>query len=73
MMQRQIIVFDKDDTLTKAKCNITNSMAELLSKLTHKYKVAIITGGSWDNIYEQIVSKLPKNTNFKNLYVFPTI
>jgi hydroxymethylpyrimidine pyrophosphatase-like HAD family hydrolase len=40
---KKIIVFDKDDTLTKAKCEIEQNMANLLSKLASKYKVAIIT------------------------------
>jgi len=70
---KKIIVFDKDDTITKAKCNIEENMANIFSKLLDKYKVAIITWWDFNNIYNQIVKLLPANTNFKNLYLFPTI
>ena len=72
-MTKKIIVFDKDDTITKAKCNIENNMAKLLSKLSFKYDIAIITWWSFENIYEQIVRLLPTSTDFSRLYLFPTI
>ncbi len=69
----KIIVFDKDDTITKAKTNIDTEISNLFSKLLEKNKVAIITWWNFDNIYTQIVKLLPKNTNFSNLFLFPTI
>jgi len=59
---KKIVVFDKDDTITKAKCEIDENMANLLSKLTKKYKVAVITGWSFENIKEQIIDKMPDDT-----------
>jgi len=70
---KKIVVFDKDDTITKAKCKIDENMANLLSKLIRKYKVAVITGWSFENIKEQIVDKMPDTTNFSNFFLFPTI
>ena len=69
----KIIVFDKDDTITKAKTNIDTEMSNLFSKLLEQSKVAIITWWDFKNIYSQIVELLPKNTNFSNLFLFPTI
>jgi hypothetical protein len=40
---KKIIVFDKDDTITKAKCEMDKNMASIFSKLLNNYKVAIIT------------------------------
>jgi len=70
---KKIIVFDKDDTITKAKCDISPDMADLLAKLSKKYKVAIITGGSFENIKSQIIDKLSVDTNFSNIFLFPTV
>jgi len=70
---KKIIVFDKDDTITKAKCDIDENMANLLAQLSQKYKIAVITWWSFENIYDQIVSKLPQHTIFSNIYIFPTI
>jgi hydroxymethylpyrimidine pyrophosphatase-like HAD family hydrolase len=39
----KIIVFDLDDTLSESKQKIDEEMSLLLSELTKKYKVAIIT------------------------------
>jgi hydroxymethylpyrimidine pyrophosphatase-like HAD family hydrolase len=70
---KKIIVFDKDNTITKAKCDISTDMANLLARLLNKYKVAIITGGSFENIKSQIIAKLPADANFSNIFLFPTI
>ena len=69
----KIIVFDKDDTITKAKTNIDTEMSNLFSRLLEKNKVAIITWWDFNNIYSQIVSLLPENSKFSNLFLFPTI
>jgi len=73
MKNKKIIVFDKDDTITEAKTEIEPEMAKIFSDLLNKYKVAIITGWDFSNIYNQIVKLLPIYSKLENLYLFPTI
>lgn len=69
----KIIVFDLDDTLSESKQKIDEEMSLLLSELTKKYKVAIITWWEFNQISKQVLDNLDlKNTNFENLYIYPT-
>lgn len=69
----KIIVFDLDDTLTPSKWKVDDEMLELLSNLTNKYKVAIITWWEFIQITKQVISHLDnEKTNFNNFYIFPT-
>lgn len=72
IMSVQLAAFDIDGTLAESKQKIALSMASALADLLHKIPIAIISGGSFDLLCEQIVSQLPVGTNFANLYLFPT-
>ena len=67
-----LIIFDLDDTLAESKSQIQPDMAITLSRLLQIRKVAIITGGKYEQIIKQVVSQLPIDANLGNLYLFPT-
>ncbi len=69
----KIIVFDLDDTLAISKQFLDENMSSLLSELLKIKKVAIISGAGFNQINDQVISKLHFDENiFKNLYLFPT-
>lgn len=70
-MNVKLIIFDLDGTLTESKCNMTLSMGRLLSKLSKKYKIGVISGASLKQFKSQFVKYLPVSTNFTNLYILP--
>lgn len=53
-----LIVFDLDGTLTRSKQPIQAEMAELLTKLLEKYRVAIISGASFKQFEWQVLAHL---------------
>jgi hypothetical protein len=70
--QKKVIIFDLDGTLTKSKSNLDKEMAALLSKLLQERYVAVTSGCSFHQFENQFLSKLPRSTNFSNLFMFPT-
>ncbi len=72
MPKKKILVFDLDDTLAPSKGSIDSEMAALLSQLLLKEKVAVISGGGFPQFEKQVLSPLPRDCNFENLYIFPT-
>ena len=69
---KSLIIFDLDDTLAESKSAILPDMATWLRDLLQIKKVAIITGGKYEQIIKQVVSNLPVDTDLSNLYLFPT-
>jgi hydroxymethylpyrimidine pyrophosphatase-like HAD family hydrolase len=67
-----LIIFDLDDTLAESKSAIEPDMADTLARLLEQTKVAIITGGKYEQIVKQVVSHLPPAVNLSNLSLFPT-
>jgi len=70
---KDLIVFDLDGTLARTKAPMDKEMAELMTKLLEKKKVAVIGGGKYALFKEQLVSQLtaPKKL-LKHLSLFPT-
>jgi phosphomannomutase len=67
-----LIIFDKDGTLTPSKSPIEADMADLLMKLVAKVKVAVISGGSYPSFGTQLLNKLPNSSDsFSNLFILP--
>ena len=66
------IAFDSDNTLSISKQTITPEMAALLAQLTYKIPTAIISGAGMPQYLSQIISLLPAETCYKNLYLFPS-
>jgi phosphomannomutase len=70
---KKIIVFDLDGTLAESKQALDSEMSDLLSQLLYVKKVGIVSGGGFQQLQTQVISKLPFDAEkFKNLYIFPT-
>lgn len=69
----ELIAFDIDGTLTRSKLPLDEEMAKLLCRLMERYKVAIISGASYEQFKWQILDCLPcPLEKMKNLYLLPT-
>ncbi len=64
---KKIFAFDIDDTLTESKQKLRYDMGELLLKLMEKSRVAIISGGSFEQFNKQILSSLNEVAKIMNL------
>ena len=72
-IQKDIIIFDLDGTLTVSKQNLSYDMAELLKKLTRDYLVAVISGGFFEQYQKQFLSNLKAtNEELNRLILLPT-
>jgi hypothetical protein len=67
-----LVAFDIDETLTESKEPLTSEMADLLTRLMARTKVAAVSGGKFEIFLLQIYEQLPKDANFRNLYSVPT-
>lgn len=70
--EQSVISADLDGTLTASKSAMTPEMALVISEWLTKHRFAIISGGEHLQFEKQVVSRLPEDTNLKNLYLFPT-
>lgn len=68
----KLIIFDLDGTLAESKQPLTAEMAELVTKLIAKTRVAVISGGALSQFLKQVVALLPVDANLANLYLLPT-
>jgi phosphomannomutase len=72
-MEKKLIAFDVDGTLSLSRSKIDSEMAELLKKLLSIKKVAIITGGAFADIKKQILDEIgEKEERNQNLILLPT-
>ena len=69
---KKLIVFDLDGTLAPSKSSVDAEMATLLDRLLSLTKVAVISGGDWDQFQEQVFSHLSTDQRLKNLSLLPT-
>lgn len=69
---KKLIVFDLDGTLAQSKAKLDKEMAGLFSALLNVAKVAVISGGDWPQFKKQVISRLPKDTDLKQLSILPT-
>lgn len=74
---KKIIAFDLDGTLAESKQALSFDMAELLCRLAKNKKVAIISGGSFNQFKKQflpffIPKKEDEDQIYKNLILLPT-
>lgn len=72
-MKEKIYIFDLDDTLAESKTPLSHEMSIVLSQLLKRVKVAIVSGGSFEQYKKQVIVSLPQDREIlKNLYLFPT-
>lgn len=70
--EKQLIIFDVDETLTPSKSAIEPEIAEALCNLLNRYRVAIISGGMFEQLKTQVVDHLPCEDTLSSLFVLPT-
>ena len=68
---KQLVVFDLDGTLAESKSALDDEMAQLLERLLGLVKVAVISGGAWQQLETQVLAHLPTTSCFKNLSSCP--
>lgn len=70
---KKLFIFDLDGTLTASKSAITPKMSKLLANLLENKKVAIISGGKFEQLKKQLFTdkQIPKD-RYQNLSAFPT-
>lgn len=71
-MKTKAIVCDLDGTLAPSKSSLQPDMVDMIVRILDKYKMAVITGGSYEQFKKQFISKLPNINTLNNLYLFPT-
>ena len=68
---KRLIVFDLDGTLAASKSALDAEMASLLHDLLRVVKVAVISGGAWQQFEKQVLSQLPHDTSLAQLCILP--
>ena len=72
-MEKKLIAFDVDGTLSKSRSPIDAEMADILRQLLVIKKVAIITGGAFADIKRQVLDEIGENDERnRNLILLPT-
>lgn len=69
---KTLVVFDLDGTLAESKSAIDAEMAKLLDALLGIVKVAVISGGAWQQFESQVLAHLSDGKSLKNLSLLPT-
>src|SRR5579863_7000975 len=69
---KALVVFDLDGTLAESKASIDAEMATLLHSLLGIVKVAVISGGAWQQFEQQVLAHLSHGDALKNLSLLPT-
>jgi phosphomannomutase len=69
---KRLVVFDLDGTLAPSKSPIDAEMAAMIDKLLSIIKVAIISGGEWEQFQKQVLAHLAGDERLKNLSLLPT-
>lgn len=70
---KKLIIFDLDGTLAESKQSLDEDMKSLLARLLKEIKVAVISGGNWQQFERQLIASLPQQLNlFTNLFLLPT-
>lgn len=69
---KKLIIFDLDGTLAESKSSINAEISLLLNDLLKLLKVAVISGGNWQQFENQLLANLSPNEHLKNLSLLPT-
>jgi hypothetical protein len=69
---KKLIVFDLDGTLAPSKSSLAPQTAALLHDLLEIIKVAVISGGAWEQFEKQLLTDLPQGSRLANLSLLPT-
>jgi phosphomannomutase len=73
LINKKLIAFDVDGTLSPSRSPMEADMAEIFKKLLETKQVAIITGGAFADIKRQVLDVIGENNpRNKNLTLLPT-
>ena len=72
MFTPKLMAFDLDGTLAESKQRLSADMGELLSHLTRKMPIAILSGASFKQFEVEFFPSLSDDAKLSNLYIFPT-
>ena len=75
MKNKELFIFDLDDTLTESKVVIDDEMVDILAGLLSHKQVAIISGAWLPQLKLQVLEKLPQRLDDirkSRLHIFPT-
>ena len=67
-----LIIFDLDQTLAESKQPLTRDMAALVADLLARTRVAVASGGAFEQFKKQVVERLPTGASVNNLSLLPT-
>lgn len=68
----KLLSFDLDGTLADSKQPLPAVISNLLEELSHKYLIAIISGGDYSQFENCVIQKLNSGTDLSVLYLLPT-
>ncbi len=66
------VAFDLDGTLAQSKQPMRSDTAQLLSEMTYRFPVAIVSGGRYELVESQILDVIGQSANLRNLHLMPT-
>jgi phosphomannomutase len=69
---KSLVVFDLDGTLADSRAPIDPEMSGLLGRLLGLVRVAVISGGDWQQIEAQVLGHLSEDVSLANLSILPT-
>ena len=69
---KKLIAFDLDGTQAVSKSPLDAEMVELLTSLLDIVKVAVISGGAWQQFEKQVLAQLPHQAQLERLSILPT-
>ena len=69
---KKLVVFDLDGTLALSKAAIDEAMSAHLVDLLKVARVAIISGGAWEQFEAQVLAHLPHDGSLERLSLLPT-
>lgn len=72
MQNKNIIIFDLDNTLSESRSCIDAEMAELICALLDKVFVGVISGASFSYFDKQLLSQLSCKEKFDKLFILST-
>lgn len=69
---KKLLIFDLDGTLAESKSPLSAENAELLGELLGVMKVAVISGGQFEQFETQLLTNLDAGERLENLFLLPT-
>ncbi len=71
-MTPPLVIFDVDKTLNRSKQPLEPEMADLMRTLLGTTRVAIISGGLFEELKRIVVAELPEHSQIEHLFILPT-